>query len=139
MLDVVTEGRALAESLMTDQIVVRRKTGDTYTDPDTFEVIPVYEVVYQGQAKIQTYEGFETNSETAGASVTVQRSQVHFPVGAADVHIGDVVTIIAGSSDPLLVGRSYRVAQHAPVKTHATAYRVFIDENVGEEVPPWQG
>jgi hypothetical protein len=125
----------MAESFMRDTVLVRRKTGTT-TDPVTFEVVPVFDGVYHGRAKVQTYEGFEQRSESAGASVTVQRSQVHFPVGAFSMRVGDVVTV-ERSVDPLLVGRSYRVVQQAPVKSFATAYRVFVDENVGEEVPPW--
>jgi hypothetical protein len=128
--------RKQAESLMTDRCVVRRNTGETATDPDTFEVVPVFDVLYAGKAKLSTYDAFESSHESAGATVTTQRSNVHFPVGAFAMQIGDVVTITA-SVDPLLVGRSYRLAQQAPVKTHATAYRCFVDENIGEEVPPW--
>lgn len=142
---VVLMGRRAAEQKMTDRCVVRRKTGETTTDPETFEVVPVFEVVYgpavtphKGRCKVQTYDAYETNAESAGATVTTQRSNVHFPVGAFRMRVGDLVTITA-SVDPFLVGRSYRLAQEAPVKTHATAYRCFIDENLGEEVPPWQG
>ena len=34
---------------------------------------------------------------------------------------------ILESGDPLLVGREYRITQEAPFKTHATAYRLFVD------------
>lgn len=136
VLDAVRRGRRAAERLMTDQCVVRRPTGETATDPDTFEVHPVYEVVYESRVKVQSYEGYERAAESAGASVTVQRSSVHFPVGAFRTRPGDVVTITA-ATDAFLVGRSFRVVQEAPYKSLATAYRVFVDENVGEEVPPW--
>lgn len=142
-LDAVRRGRRAAERLMKDQCVVRRRTGEVETDPDTFEVRPVYEVVYdpaaephKGRCKVQTYEGHESNPESGGATVTVQRSRIDFPVGAFAPQPGDVATIVR-AHDSLLEKRSFRVVQRAPFKSLATAYRVFVDENVGEEVPPW--
>lgn len=121
---------------MTATCVVRRLNGTTLTED--FEVVPNYDVLYLGRCKSQTFEGYEQTSESAGATVTVQRSSVHFPVGAFRTAPGDVVTVVS-STDPLLVGKSMRIVQDYPVKEHATAYRVFVDENVGQEVPPWTG
>ena len=126
---------------MTDRAVVRRKTGETTNA--AFEVIPVYDIiygapvggVYGARMKLQTYEGHEVERESAGQTVVQQRSSAHFPVGALHVVPGDIVTVVA-SFDPLLVGRSWRIVQEYPVKTYATAYRVFVDENIGERVPP---
>lgn len=116
---------------MQDRAVVRRKTGET-TNED-FEVVPVYDVIYRGRVKIQTYEGHEVEREAAGQTVVQQRSSAHFPVGGFHPLPGDVLTIVS-SFDPLLEGRSWRIVQEYPVKTFATAYRVFVDENIGEEV-----
>ena len=128
--------RRRAERLMTAECVVRRPTGEMVTDPETFELIPEYTVVYQGRCKPQTYDPHEMAREVAGGTQIVQRSNVHFPVGAFRSKTGDVITV-TDSTDPLLVGRSYQIVQEVPVKEHATAYRVFVDENLGEEVPPW--
>lgn len=117
---------------MQDSCTVCRKTGET-VDEDTFEVVPVYETVYEGRVKLQTYEGHEVAREAAGQTVVQQRSSAHFPVGAFHPLPGDIVTVVA-AFDPLLVGREWRIVQEYPVKTFATAYRVFVDENVGEEV-----
>ncbi|MEE6273516.1 DUF6093 family protein [Georgenia sp. MJ206] len=140
---VIRSGRVAAERWMRDRCVVRRLTGTT--EDDDFVIHPVYEVVYgpdtpgrAGRCKIQTYDAYERTAESAGASQTTQRSNVHFPVGAFRMEEGDVLTVLS-SVDPMLVGRSYRIAQEAPVKSLATAYRVFIDENLGQEVPPWTG
>lgn len=129
--------RRRAERLMRERVVVRRPTGETTLDPDTYVEVPVYAVMYQGRAKSQTYEAYEQNAESAGATVVVSRLRYDFPVGSFKSAPGDVVTVIECLPDPLLVGRSVRLANEAPVKTHATAYRVFADLNVGEEVPPW--
>ena len=117
---------------MQDLCTVRRKTGET-VDEDTFDVVPVYETVYEGCVKIQTYEGHEIERQAVGQSVVQQRSSAHFPVGAFRPLPGDVLTIVS-SFDPLLEGRSFRIVQEYPVKTFMTAYRVFVDENIGEEV-----
>jgi len=136
-LPVVLAGRRQAEALMTERVVVRRPTGETTTDED-YNVVRVFEVVYQGKAKSNTFEAYETNTEAAGATAVVSRVRYDFPVGSFKARPGDVVTVLECSSDPMLVGRSVRLANETPVKTHATAYRVFADVNVGEEVPPWQ-
>ena len=124
---------------MRDRGVVRRKVGET--ENEAFEVIPVYEIVY-GQpvdgvygapVKLQTYEGHEVEREATGQTVVQQRSSAHFPVGSFHPLPGDVLTLVS-SFDPLLVGRSWRIVQEYPVKTFMTAYRVFVDENIGEEV-----
>lgn len=141
-MDIAAEIRSVlpgmrrhAESLMTARCVVRRAAGTT-TDPDTWEVTRDYTLVYEGRCKPQTYEAFETTPDVGGATLTVQRSRVDFPVGPFAPEVGDIITI-TDSRDPRLVGRSYRASQESPVKEIATAYRVFVDENVGEEVPPW--
>lgn len=121
---------------MTAECVIRRATGGTVTNPD-FTVTPEYGDVYIGRCKMQTYEGYETSVESAGASVVVQRSTVQIPAGVYSSLPGDIVTII-DSTDPLMVGRSFRVVQRYPVKEHATAYRIFVDEAIGENVPPWE-
>ncbi|MHB1173405.1 MAG: DUF6093 family protein, partial [Lacisediminihabitans sp.] len=63
----------------------------------------------------------------------------HFPVGALDVMVGDIVTVLAVPEHPLLAGRSARVAGRVPLASFTTADRVYVDENVGQEVPPWTG
>lgn len=130
----VMRGRRAAERLMVDRAAVRRKTGETVGE-NTWQTVPVYETVYVGRMKLQTYEGHEVDREAAGQIVVQQRSTIHFPVGSFRSKPGDIVTVTE-SFDPLLVGRSWRIVQEYPVKTFATAYRVFVDENIGEIVPP---
>ena len=147
--ETIAQGRADAEALMTDRCGVRRPRRDasgqliTETDPVTGVVTPVFDVIYnpdaephRGKCKLQTYEGHETDRETGGASQTIQRSSAHVPFGAFRSAPGDVLTILE-ADDALLVGRSFRITQEYPVKSKATSYRIFVDENVGLEVPPW--
>ena len=127
--------RAEAEARMTAHCVIRRPDRETVTNPD-FTVTTGYDTVYTGRCRMQTYEGHEQALVAGAATHVVQRSTVHLPVGVFQPLPGDIVTITAEPVDPLLVGRHFRVVQQYPVKSHMTAYRVFVDENITEPVPP---
>lgn len=88
---------------------------------------PTLATVYEGRGKLQSYEGNESRAGIEGSSVTVQRLSIHFPVGAFTPTPGDIATCTA-STDPAIVGRRFHVSQSWPVKEHATAYRVAVDE-----------
>lgn len=141
---VLRAGRAAAESLMTAQAVVRRPTGELITDPDTLETVREFEVVYDpdegpffGKMKVAAYEAFEVERESAGATVVTNRIRADFPYGAFHSMWGDVATIIA-CPDEMLVGRHLRLMVESPYKSNDTAYRVFAEVNLGEEVPSWR-
>lgn len=118
-------GRRAARTLMTDTVQIRRVVGLS-VDPMTGEDSPEYVTVYEGPAKLQSYEGYEQSKEVVEHSATIQRMTLHIPVGAYKSAVGDVV-VFTGSRDELLAGREFRVTQEAPFKTHATAYRIFVD------------
>jgi len=85
--------------------------------------------VYTGRVKIQSGATQESTPEAGGATLTVQRSEVHFPVGAFVPAIGQVVTVTAAALDPLLIGRVFRVVALLH-KSAATAYRLSVTEVV---------
>lgn len=122
---VLNSGRRAAERLMTDLIEISRVTGST-VDPLTGTDAPELEQVYLGKAKLQSFEGYEASREVVLHSAVTQRMSIHLPVDSYRSSVGDVVRIVR-SADPLLEGREYRVTQEAPFKTHATAYRIFVD------------
>lgn len=125
VMSALRSGRRAAERLMTDLVEIRRVVGtavDPLTGRDEAELV----VVYEGKAKLQSFEGYEASREVIAHSSVVQRMSIHLPVDSYRSSVGDVVRIVH-SSDPLLVGREYRVTQEAPFKTHATAYRIFVD------------
>ena len=120
--------RAQAESMMRDQCTIG-VLGEPQTDPDTGDVTTPMDVLYTGPCRVQTYEAQESNPE-AGASVrTVQRYQVHIPVGSYAPEVGHVVEITTAALDPYLSGRRYRV-EALLHKTLATAYRLSVHEEV---------
>lgn len=125
VMSALRSGRRAAERLMTDLVEIRRVVGTT-VDPLTGRDEAELVVVYEGKAKLQSFEGYEASREVIAHSSVVQRMSIHLPVDSYRSSVGDVVRIVH-SSDPLLVGREYRVTQEAPFKTHATAYRIFVD------------
>lgn len=133
LLAALPQLRAAAESLMTAMWRIERQVKDASGKPVSTVVdhrtIPTREVVHEGRAKLQTYEGHEVALPAGGATVVQQRMSLHLPVHAFRPLPGDIATCLA-STDPLMVGKRVRVVQAAPFKEHATAYRVFVDELV---------
>ena len=124
IMDVLPHLRSRAESLMTTEVTIGRRDGDM-VDPVTGETAMV--IVYDGRAKLTSYEAHESSSLAGQRVITTQRMTLHVPVGAYDAQVGDLAEIV-GSTDVLLVDRVVRVTQQAPYKEHATAYRCFVDE-----------
>lgn len=124
----VQRGRFLAEQQMLDECIVRRLTGTT-VDPETAVETPTWVVLYEGRAKCQTYEGYESNTDGGGHQFTQQRYAAHFPVGAFKPEVGDVVEWTACRLDPDLLGTKDRITALFN-KSFATAMRVSVDRGV---------
>lgn len=120
---------------MRDVCMVMRTQG-TSTDPDTGRSITMRLPVYQGRFKVATYEAFEQERESAGATKSINRVRCDFPVGTGPYLPGDVVRVDV-SEDPQLVGTFLRLTTVGPQKSKATAYRVYAEILVGQEVPDW--
>ena len=119
----IMQGRRMAERLMVDSWVVY-KLDMNDVDPLTGEAVRV--TVYEGKAKLTSYEGYEQTPEVVGHTATVQRMSLHLPVGPYRPQVGHVAVCVE-SLDTNLIGTQYRMTQDAPFKTFATAYRVFVD------------
>lgn len=119
----IMQGRRLAESLMVDRWEIYRLDADD-VDPLTGEALRV--LVYEGKGKLQSWEGYEQNTESVGHTSTIQRLSLHLPVTDYRPQVGHVAVCV-DSLDPNLIGTEYRISQDAPFKTFSTAYRVFVD------------
>lgn len=119
----IMQGRRMAERLMVDSWVVYRLDMND-VDPLTGEAVRV--TVYEGKGKLQSWEGYEQNTESVGHTSTIQRLSLHLPVTSYRPQVGHVAVCI-DSLDPSLIGTEYRISQDAPFKTFSTAYRVFVD------------
>lgn len=146
--NILADAWDAANELMVDRCVIRRPTGQTTTDPDTHRVTAIYDVVYhpgadpwRGMCKLQAYEAFEQERESGGITQVINRLRIDLPARSVLVRPNDIITILAATSplaDPLLVGQHYRYTVQAPYKSLTSAYRIFAELNVGQEVPPWQ-
>lgn len=120
----VRSGREAARRQMIDRCEVSREDPDSPVDEVTGTRARV--VVYTGAAKSQTYEAYEQTPESAGQYPTIQRYAAHFPIGAFEPRVGDVIEWTHCPLDPTRVGVRERIT--APFnKTLATAQRVFVD------------
>ena len=126
VMSALRSGRRAAERLMTDLVEIRRVVG-TAVDPLTGRDEAEFVVVYEGKAKLSSFEGHEASREVILHSSVVQRMSVHLPVGSYRSSVGDVVRVVASHVDPMLEGREFRITQEAPYRTWATAYRIFVD------------
>lgn len=123
--ELVARGRRAAESLMTDLVLVSRASGRPVTDPVTGVVsVPSVEV-YEGIGRVQ---GRATEAKTVdGVQVYVLSDlTVQLPVSVEPL-VDDEVQVVESATDPLLVGRVFRV-KAAPRKTHATMTRCEAEE-----------
>lgn len=124
----LTEGRALAESLMTDTATVRYKTSQTVQNARGQEEA-VYAVRFTSKCKLQSNNRQATDPDVGGRRDPIDALEIHLPVSAGQVYEGDVVEITAvGSlSDVRSLGRKFVVA--SPMnKTYATATRLSVKE-----------
>lgn len=123
--ELVARGRRVAESLMTDVVLVSRASGLPVTDPETGVVsVPSVEV-YEGIGRVQ---GRATEAKTVdGVQVYVLSDlTVQLPVSVEPV-VDDEVRVVESLTEPHLVGRTFRV-KSAPRKSHATMTRCEAEE-----------
>jgi len=125
VLGVLPDLQAAAESLMIDECVLERQTGETVTDPITGAVTEEWATVYAGKFKLTGRVAQAATPEAGGHAFTVEQLMVHLPVSTASA-TGDRVTILATTLDPLLVGLQVRLTELARGAIR-TAYRWNVE------------
>ena len=124
-------GRRAAERMMTDTCAVRYPTGTSTPDPDTGTEAPDYADRFTSKCKVQARNLQARQEEVGGRTATTVSVELHLPIDAPAVEVGDVCEIAAvgALSDPQMLGRKFRVV--APVaKSFATARRLDVEEMV---------
>jgi hypothetical protein len=125
-------GRAAAEAGMVDTCTVRRATGVTTTDPVTGKVIDVMQTVYSGKCKFKSGI-YATRSVSAGEALWVEsQPQLHLPMSATGIRVGDVATIDTSALDPDLPGTVVRIDGPAH-SSFSTARRFLCTEGGPDE------
>lgn len=129
-LEVVAEARREAEALMTDTVLLERRSASPVTDPVTgvvsFPTVTIYPTGDDvGRGRVQARSSESANAEVAGASITTVTFQGQMPHWV-DVRKDDELTVTA-SEDALMVGRRFRV-EFVPRKTHASKVTATMEE-----------
>lgn len=124
--DVLAEGRAAALGIMTDTVVVSRRSSTPVTDPETHQVTCPTEIIYEGRGRVQSRDIEGQDYTDAGAPVMVMAFQSQLPV-TVPLQKDDLIEVVASESDPLMVGRVFRV-DSVQRKTHATKTEANVEE-----------
>lgn len=123
--------RSEANAMMLTEGVVRRATGNKITDPDTYEEVDEFAVIYSGRCKVRMPVATDPNTGVIPGQVAVKdKLFLSLPIGAdgaADLAVDDVWECTANPTDPSLVGAKLRVmgGHH---QTFATAHRYPVEE-----------
>lgn len=116
---------------MTDTVTVTYPdpSGATTQDPTTGSTTPAYLTRFTSKCKVQTRNLEARAEEVGGRTATTVTVELHLPIDAPAVSVGDVceITAVGALSDMQLLGRKFRVV--APVaKSFATARRLDVEE-----------
>lgn len=121
------EAQQDAESLMTDTLLVTRGGGGTpVTSPDGTVTVPPGEAIHNGIGRIQARATEAQDKTVAGADVLTVASLAQVPV-SVPLQDGDTIEVTASETDPLMVGRTFRV-ESVVRKTHATKTTANVEE-----------
>lgn len=124
-------GRTAAEALMLDAVTITRATGTTTFDEATGrETAGTPTSVWTGPCKVQRRNVAERTGEAGERLVTTQDVEIHVPIAATGIRVGDVAEITTATLDAELVGRRFRVTGLAD-KSFATARRLRAEEVTG--------
>lgn len=116
--------RAEAESRMDDVVLVGRFKDGTDANGDATRVVETKR--YDGIGRIRWGSREVSNSQATGSPAAMQEPYLSVPFGTARFFTDDEVEC-TGSTDPLLVGRRFKVSGGASAG-QVTAYRYPLEE-----------
>ena len=125
----VAQGRAAAESLMTDVVRLERVTGQA-PDPDTLEMVDTFETVYEGKGRVQRSGQLSPSERVSGeVEFGINALLVQLPLSAVGIKKGcrAKVVAVAPGSDPDLLGVTATVAANL-TKSHPTKRTLVCEE-----------
>ena len=94
-------------------------------DPLTGKVSPT--TIYEGKARLGSYEAHEADFESAGASLADVSGTLHVPWDTPGLHAGYRAVCMADPDNPVNVGREFRIESRI-LKSQLTAQRYRISE-----------
>lgn len=130
----LSDGRAVAQSLMDSTVLIRRQTAQV-KNPSTGRLEPLWVEIYEGPARLRAVDARPRSVDSAGRVLAEQEPTVGLPVDAddrivtgtsADVRVDDVGTVLTNPAAPGAVGTRFRVSgQHE--QTHSTSRRLPVE------------
>src|SRR5690625_8052403 len=96
--DVLAEGRAAALGIMTDTVVVSRRSSTPVTDPETHQVTYPTEIIYEGRGRVQSRDIEGQDYTDAGVPVMVMAFQSQLPV-TVPLQKDDLIEVVARSEE----------------------------------------
>lgn len=130
----LSEGRAVAQSLMDSTVLIRREAGKS-KNRSTGRLETQWTEIYEGPARVRGTDAQPRDVDSAGEIVAEQTPEVWLPIGdddrvvtgaSADVRVDDIGTILTNPSAPGAVGTRFRVSgQHE--QTHSTSRRMPVE------------
>ena len=123
---VLNMGRSMAVSRMTDSCAVTRGDGGEALDPVTDQWVPVPAVtVYSGVCRVKHATTGADQVDAGSQLLAVSQLELHVPVTAVGVAVGDRVEITGSSTRAEQVGRVFTVtAEFDGSQTTALRFRV---------------
>lgn len=122
---VLERGRAAAETLMVDECIIRRRTGESIGPGGV--ITPDYETVYQGKCRMQQPTGTAQEQESGEANLLLVRYELQLPMEAVGLEPDDEVLMVASVHDPDVVDREFLIRAVAH-KSHAVMRRLQLEE-----------
>jgi hypothetical protein len=109
-----------------DACIIERKTGATYTDPDTLQVVDVYTTVYEGPCKIRPL-GAGREAEYGEGEVVLHRYRLKLPYSAATPVLPKDRATMTAAPDAWVVGRALEVVDVDYSSTAVTRKLIIED------------
>lgn len=123
--EVLADGRDAAEEIMTDTMLVTRKSGEPDTD-EMGEVTYPTETVHEGIGRVQDRNSRGEHPEYPASSPVVADVEVQLPY-SVEARINDEIKIVDSVSSPEMIGRVFTV-NTVVRKTHGTKTRTIVIE-----------
>ena len=125
-MSVLSMGRAVAESRMTDTVLITR-TSEPVFDEATGTYTPTTTTIYSGPGRLKSASSVVGDVDAAGQKFAGQTFRLDLPVStSAGVQANDSVAITASVNDPSSVGLLLNI-EGVFFQTDATARRFPVE------------
>ena len=114
-------GQRLAEALMVDTVLVRRKSGSPVPDPETGELVYTFTTIYEGVCRLVQRSSVVRGVDAQSQLLAVQSPELHVPASVSGVLPDDVFELLSGDDagvSGVVSGvhvQSFKTARRIPV------------------------